>query len=57
MAEVYTVKSYAKGVDIAPRKVSVVASLVRNRTVADAFGLRFNSVNFSHYFLPPCLHC
>jgi large subunit ribosomal protein L22 len=36
MAEVYTVKSYAKGVDIAPRKVSVVASLVRNRTVADA---------------------
>lgn len=35
-AEVYTVRSYAKGVDIAPRKVSVVASLVRNRTVADA---------------------
>jgi large subunit ribosomal protein L22 len=34
--EVYTVRSYAKGVDIAPRKVSVVASLVRNRTVADA---------------------
>ncbi|HRJ06359.1 MAG TPA: 50S ribosomal protein L22 [Candidatus Saccharibacteria bacterium] len=36
MADQYTVKSYAKGVDIAPRKVSVVASLVRNRSVADA---------------------
>ena len=36
MAEQYTVRSYAKGVDIAPRKVSVVASLVRNRSVADA---------------------
>jgi len=36
MAEQFTVKSYAKGVDIAPRKVSVVASLVRNRSVADA---------------------
>lgn len=36
MAETFTVKSYAKGVDIAPRKVSVVASLVRGRTVADA---------------------
>lgn len=36
MAEQYTVKSYAKGVDIAPRKVGVVASLVRNRSVADA---------------------
>lgn len=32
----YTVRAYAKGVDIAPRKVSVVASLVRNRSVADA---------------------
>ncbi len=30
------VKSYAKGVNQAPRKVSVVASLVRNRTVEDA---------------------
>ncbi len=30
------VRAYAKGVDIAPRKVGVVASLVRNRTVADA---------------------
>jgi ribosomal protein L22 len=37
MAEhVHSTKSYAKGVDIAPRKVSVVASLVRNRIVADA---------------------
>jgi len=32
----YTVRSYAKGVDIAPRKVSIVASLVRGRSVADA---------------------
>lgn len=36
MAETLTVRAYAKGVDLAPRKVSVVASLVRNRTVADA---------------------
>lgn len=36
MAETHTVRAYAKGVDIAPRKVSIVASLVRNRTVADA---------------------
>lgn len=34
--ELYTVRSYTKGVDLTPRKVSVVASLVRNRTVADA---------------------
>ena len=32
----YTVRSYAKGVDQAPRKVSLVAALVRGRTVADA---------------------
>ncbi len=31
-----TVRAYAKGVDQAPRKVALVASLVRNRTVADA---------------------
>jgi large subunit ribosomal protein L22 len=31
-----TVRSYAKGVDQTPRKVSLVASLVRGRTVADA---------------------
>ena len=36
MADLLTVKSYTKGVDLAPRKVGVVASLVRNRTVADA---------------------
>jgi len=33
---VLTVRAYAKGVDLAPRKVSIVAALVRNRTVADA---------------------
>ena len=31
-----TVRSYAKNVDQSPRKVSLVASLVRGRTVADA---------------------
>ena len=31
-----TVRAYAKGVDLAPRKVGIVAALVRNRTVADA---------------------
>jgi large subunit ribosomal protein L22 len=36
MAEQYTVRAYAKGVDQTPRKVSLVASLVRGRTVADA---------------------
>lgn len=36
MADQLTVRAYAKGVDIAPRKVAVVASLVRNRSVADA---------------------
>jgi large subunit ribosomal protein L22 len=36
MADVFTVRAYAKGIEIAPRKVSVVASLVRNRSVADA---------------------
>ncbi len=32
----FTVRAVAKGVDQTPRKVSLVASLVRNRTVADA---------------------
>lgn len=32
----YTVRAYAKGVELAPRKVSIVASLVRGRSVADA---------------------
>ena len=36
MAETFTVRAYIKGIDLAPRKVSVVASLVRGRTVADA---------------------
>jgi large subunit ribosomal protein L22 len=36
MAESYTVRAYIKGVDQAPRKVAIVASLVRGRTVADA---------------------
>lgn len=36
MANLTTVRAYAKGVDQAPRKVGIVASLVRNRTVADA---------------------
>jgi large subunit ribosomal protein L22 len=36
MSQQYTVRSYAKGVDQTPRKVGLVASLVRGRTVADA---------------------
>lgn len=36
MAEVSTVRAYAKNVDQTPRKVGLVASLVRGRTVADA---------------------
>ena len=36
MAEQLTVRAYAKGVDQTPCKVSIVAALVRNRTVADA---------------------
>lgn len=36
MAQQFTVRAYAKGVDQTPRKVSLVASLVRGRTVADA---------------------
>ena len=35
MAEA-VVKAYAKGIRLAPRKVSLVAALVRGRTVADA---------------------
>ena len=35
-AEVYTVRAHIKGVDQAPRKVALVSSLVRGRTVADA---------------------
>lgn len=36
MADVTVVRSYAKGVDQTPRKVALVASLVRGRSVADA---------------------
>ncbi len=36
MAEQVVVRAYAKGVDQTPRKVSLVAGLVRGRTVADA---------------------
>lgn len=36
MADQLTTKAYAKGVDQAPRKVALVASLIRNRSVADA---------------------
>ena len=36
MADVTTVRAYAKGVDQAPRKVSLVAGLIRNRSVEDA---------------------
>ncbi len=36
MADTLTVRSYAKDVSQAPRKVSLVAGLVRGRTVADA---------------------
>ena len=32
----YTVRSYAKGVAMAPRKVNLVSALIRGRTVADA---------------------
>jgi large subunit ribosomal protein L22 len=36
MADVKTVRATAKGVRMTPRKVGLVASLVRGRTVADA---------------------
>jgi large subunit ribosomal protein L22 len=36
MANTTTIRSYTKGVDQTPRKVALVASLVRSRTVADA---------------------
>ena len=36
MADQLIVRSYAKGVDQTPRKVGLVAGLVRGRTVADA---------------------
>ena len=36
MSDTFTVRAYIKGVDKTPRKVSLVAALVRGRTVADA---------------------
>jgi len=36
MAELKVVRAYAKGIDQTPRKVSLVAGLVRGRSVADA---------------------
>lgn len=36
MADMKFVRAYAKGVDQTPRKVSLVAGLVRGRSVADA---------------------
>jgi len=36
MADQLTVRAYADGVDLTPRKVALVASLVRRRSVADA---------------------
>lgn len=36
MAELLTVRAYAKGVDQTPRKVSLIAGLVRGRSVEDA---------------------
>ncbi len=36
MADLLKVRAVARGVDQTPRKVSLVAALVRNRTVADA---------------------
>lgn len=36
MADVKTIKAVAKGVRLSPRKVSLVAGLVRGRSVADA---------------------
>lgn len=36
MTDQLTIRAYAKGIDQAPRKVALVASLVRRRSVADA---------------------
>ena len=36
MADLNTARAYIEGVDQSPRKVALVASLVRGRTVADA---------------------
>lgn len=36
MAGLHTIRAYAKGIDQTPRKVSLVAGLIRGRSVADA---------------------
>ncbi len=36
MVDQLTIRAYSKGIDQTPRKVALVASLVRSRTVADA---------------------
>lgn len=41
--ELFTVRAMIKGVDQAPRKVSLVAALVRGRTVADAMVILDNT--------------
>lgn len=41
--EMFTVRAMIKGVDQAPRKVSLVAALVRGRTVADAMVILDNT--------------
>lgn len=43
MAQQYTVRAYAKGIDQTPRKVALVASLVRGRSVADALVILENT--------------
>lgn len=43
MATKNTVRAYAKDVQQAPRKLSIVASLVRGRTVADALVILANT--------------
>lgn len=43
MVETTVVRAYAKNVDQAPRKVSLVASLVRGRSVADAIVILNNT--------------
>lgn len=43
MAATKTIRSYAKGIDQTPRKVSLVAGLVRGRTVADALVILANT--------------
>lgn len=43
MANVFKVRAYAKGVDQTPRKVGLVAGLVRGRSVADALVILENT--------------